>query len=113
MIAALIENDELVFIHTTTTTTGEQPEAFASSSPDSNNQLAQYAAAPSEPTATSDPRHLSDTIVKKCYQYQNFIEARDGNAELVVSLDQARLAIALTLATYESTRVAGPVPIRS
>jgi UDP-N-acetyl-2-amino-2-deoxyglucuronate dehydrogenase len=104
--SAVIENDDLVFIHTTT---GEQAEAFAGSH-DSDNQLAQYGAVPTAPTATSDPRQLSDS---HRHQYQNFLDALDGKADLVVSLDEARLAVALTLAIYESAREGRPVPIRS
>jgi UDP-N-acetyl-2-amino-2-deoxyglucuronate dehydrogenase len=104
--SVVIENDDLVFIHTTT---GEQAEAFAGSR-DSNNQLAQYGASRSGPTATSDPRQLSDS---HRHQYENFLNALDGQADLVVSLDEARLAVALTLAIYESARVGRPVAIRS
>jgi UDP-N-acetyl-2-amino-2-deoxyglucuronate dehydrogenase len=104
--SVVIEDDNLAFIHATA---GEQAEASAGSAPDPSNQLAQHGAAPAGPAAASDPRQLSDSHHR---QYENFLDALDGKADLLVSLDQARLAVELTLAIYESAHAGRPVPIR-
>lgn len=104
--SVVIENDALTFIHTTS---GERAEAF-SDPPGEPNQVAQYAADAAEggPGAARDPRQLSDS---HRYQYENFLDALDGRADLVVTLEQARLAVALTLAIYESVRTGGPATV--
>ena len=103
----VIENDELTFIHTTS---GEQAESFIDSPRGAANQLAQYidASAGGGPNAASDPRQLSDS---HRYQYENFLGTLDGRAELVISLEEARLAVALTLAIYESARTGRPAAV--
>lgn len=102
----VIEDETLRFIHTTS---GERTEAFAES-PGELNQAAEYRedAAGDGLVATRDPRQLSES---HRYQYQNFLDALDGRAELVVTLEQARLAVSLTLAIYESARTRKPVSV--
>jgi predicted dehydrogenase len=103
----VIENDQLSFIHTA----GIEPGGSSlGSSRDAQNQLALYTdpSEPNGPTATSDPRQLSDS---HRYQYQSFLAALDGRAEIVVTLEQARLAVALTLAIYESARTGKPAAV--
>jgi UDP-N-acetyl-2-amino-2-deoxyglucuronate dehydrogenase len=104
--SVVIDNDDLVFIHTTS---GERAESFPGSSQDSNNQAAQYVeASTGAPAATNDPRQLSDA---HRYQYENFLDALEGKADLVVTLEQARRAVALTLAIYESARTGRPITL--
>ena len=104
----VIENDELIYIHTTGS---ERAESFTGATTQ-DNQLAQYVSTdtPAAKTAASDPRQLSDA---HRYQYENFLAALAGRAELPVSLEEARLALALTLSTYESARTGRPVTVSS
>ena len=105
--SAVIENDELVYIHTTS---GERAEIFIGAPKGSNNQVAQYADADarSAQTAASDPGQPSDA---HRVQYQNFLDALAGNAKIVIGLDEARVSLSLILAIYESTRTGLPVAI--
>jgi predicted dehydrogenase len=105
--SAVIENDELVYIHTTS---GERAELFIGAPRDSKNQVAQYvdADARSAQTAASDPGQLSDA---HHIQYQNFLDALAGNAEIVIGLGEARVSLSVILAIYESARTGVPVAI--
>jgi predicted dehydrogenase len=103
----VIDGDNLAFIHTAA---GEQAVSSAGSSPDFGNQISQYRIGPAAPTASGDPAQLSDSHHR---QYQNFLDALDGEADLVVSLDQARQAVALTLAIYQSVHAGRPVTVPS
>jgi UDP-N-acetyl-2-amino-2-deoxyglucuronate dehydrogenase len=105
--SVVIENDELTFLHTSS---GEREELFPGSSRESKNQLSQHedGSAPGSGTVANDPRQLSDA---HRFQYQNFLEALDGRADLVVGLEEARLAVALILSMYESARTGRPAAV--
>jgi UDP-N-acetyl-2-amino-2-deoxyglucuronate dehydrogenase len=105
--SAVIENDELVYVHITS---GERDELFIGESRASKNQVDQYvrADAAAAKTAAGDPRQLSDA---HRYQYESFLRTLAGKEELAVSLDEARLSLSVVLAIYESARTGRPVAI--
>ena len=106
--SAIIENDRLIYIHTSS---GERGESFFGSRGQDANQVSQYEQEGEDgPVAGSDPRMLSNAHHR---QYENFFNALSGREEILVGPEEGRLAVAVILAIYESARTGKPVAIPS
>jgi predicted dehydrogenase len=95
--SAVIDNDQLVFLQTTTP--GGTPE----------ERLMGATSARAVPTAGGDPGQLSDA---HRLQYLNFLGALDGTERLRVDLETNRQSIAVITGAYESARTGRPVSLR-
>jgi UDP-N-acetyl-2-amino-2-deoxyglucuronate dehydrogenase len=99
--SAVIDNDELVFLHGTPP--GEAPEER------SYGSTSVRAGADAGATAASNPGGLSDS---HRLQYLNFLAALDGKEPLRVDLETNRQAVALINGVYESARTGRPVELQ-
>jgi UDP-N-acetyl-2-amino-2-deoxyglucuronate dehydrogenase len=96
--SAVIDNDQLTFIHTTPPGTEPEDKSYGSTS----------ARATPAPAAGSDPSRLSDA---HRLQYLNFLGALDGTDELRVTLETNRQSIGVITGVYESARTGRPVTL--
>jgi UDP-N-acetyl-2-amino-2-deoxyglucuronate dehydrogenase len=92
--SAVIDNDQLAFIHVTPKGTGPEEKLMGTTS------------ARAVPTAGSDPGQLSDA---HRLQYLNFLGALAGTEELRVDLETNRRSISVITGVYESARTGRPV----
>ena len=99
--SAVIDNDELVFLHGTPPGTDPEERSYGSTSV--------RAGATAGATAASNPGGLSDS---HRLQYMNFLAALDGTEPLRVDLETNRQAVALINGVYESARTGRPVDLR-
>ena len=95
--SAVIDNDQLAFIHVTPAGTGPEEKLMGTTS------------AREVPTAGSDPGQLSDA---HRLQYLNFLGALAGTDELRVDLETNRRSIGLITGVYESARTGRPVTLQ-
>lgn len=105
--SAVIDNDELVYIHTVPAGT-ERREGFFGSLGGSTNQVDRYGLAHSAPPASGSPGQLSDAHRS---QYGNFLAALRGEEEIRVGLAENRRSISVILGAYESARTGRPVSL--
>jgi UDP-N-acetyl-2-amino-2-deoxyglucuronate dehydrogenase len=94
--SAVIDNDQLAFLETTTPGTDPQERLMGTTS------------VRDVPTAGSDPGQLSNAHRS---QYLNFLGALDGTQALRVDLETNRQSIAVITGAYESARTGRPVPL--
>jgi len=108
--SAVIDNDELSFIHVTKEGGGAEEVAYGSAST-SVNQIADYpqASGVGAETAGSSPGQLPTGPHHR--QYENFLAALAGKEELRVDLETNRRSIAVITAVYESARTGRPVSL--
>jgi len=99
--SAVIDNDELVFLHGTPPGTDPEERSYGSTSV--------RAGADAGSTAASNPSGLGDS---HRLQYLNFLAALDGTEPLRVDLETNRQAVALINGVYESARTGRPVDLR-
>src|SRR3954471_17701535 len=95
--SAVIDNDELVFLHGTPAGAAPEERSYGSTSV--------RAGADAGATAASNPGGLSDA---HRLQYLNFLAALDGTEPLRVDLETNRQAVALINGVYESARTGRP-----
>ena len=104
--SAVIDDDVLTFLHTTPAD-GAPEEKLMGSRSTAVNQVADLPAADvARPTAGSDPGQLS---LAHRFQYENFLDALDGTAELRVDLETNRRSVGVITGVYESARTGRPV----
>lgn len=109
--SAVIDNDELVYIHENSPDVTSEDRAYGASRDGSTNQVARYAVqGDTGPTAGSDPGAMSDA---HRYQYENVLAALDGQEELRVTLADNRRSVSVILGVYESARTGRPVRLDS
>jgi UDP-N-acetyl-2-amino-2-deoxyglucuronate dehydrogenase len=99
--SAVIDNDQLVFLHTTPP--GADPEERSYGSTSVRPESDAGATAASNPTGLGDSHRL---------QYLNFLAALDRSEPLRVDLETNRQAVALINGVYESARTGRPVELR-
>jgi UDP-N-acetyl-2-amino-2-deoxyglucuronate dehydrogenase len=99
--SAVIDNDELVFLHGTPPGVDPEERSYGSTSV--------RAGADAGATAASNPTGLGDS---HRLQYLNFLAALDGSEPLRVDLETNRQAVALINGVYESARTGSPVGLR-
>lgn len=105
--SAVIDNDQLVYIHESPADGTGEDKAYGSNGDASTNQVARYAdRATSGPAAGSDPGAMSDAHRS---QYENVLAALDGEQELRVTLAGNRRSVSVILGVYESARTGRPV----
>lgn len=105
--SAVIDNDQLTYIHTTPANQERAEQFFGSNGP--TNQIGQYdVAAGSGPAAGADPGQLSDAHAR---QYGNFLAALRGEEEIRVGLGENRQSIGVIMGVYESARTGKPVSL--
>jgi predicted dehydrogenase len=97
--SAVIDNDELAFLHATPRDTEREERLMGTT------QTISGAAAA---TASSNPGQLSDA---HRLQYLNFLGALDGTAKLRVDLETNRQSIGVITGAYESARTGRPVSL--
>jgi UDP-N-acetyl-2-amino-2-deoxyglucuronate dehydrogenase len=103
--SAIVENDDLVYIHTGNLSPGGNYGGQA----DAENQRDAYAgelSATPIPTGASDPTGLSEA---HRLQYKDFINVVQGGTGEVVTVEEGRLVVATILAIYQSARAHRPV----
>jgi UDP-N-acetyl-2-amino-2-deoxyglucuronate dehydrogenase len=103
--SAIIDNDDLVYIHTGNLSPGGNYGSQA----DAENQRDAYADELSPtPIATgaSNPTGLSEA---HRLQYEDFLNVLQGGTGEIVTVEQGRLAVATILAIYQSARDHRPV----
>ena len=109
--SAVIENDELVYIHTTPA--GEEPAQAAMGGQGSGNQVADLRGPDPDgaprTAGTSVPGQMSDAHT---HQYRNFLAALRGEEDVRVGLEENRQAVAVITGLYESVRRGAPVRLR-
>jgi UDP-N-acetyl-2-amino-2-deoxyglucuronate dehydrogenase len=98
--SAVIDNDQLVFLHGTPPGTDPEERSYGTTSV--------RAGADAGPTAASNPSGLGDS---HRLQYLNFLAALDGTEPLRVDLETNRQAVALINGVYESARTGRPVEL--
>jgi predicted dehydrogenase len=107
--SVIIDSDVLSFIHRTPTETTADERAYGESDK-SINQLEEFPEASGAALgAGADPGQLGPVAHRR--QYENFLAALDGEAELRVSLETNRQAIAIITGVYESARTGRPVSL--
>ncbi len=106
----IIDNDKLTFIHATPSDTDAAERSYGSAN-SSINQVADYpeASGAAERTAGSNPGALGAVAHRR--QYENFLDALAGEAEVRVGLETNRQAIAIITGVYESARLGRPVTL--
>ena len=105
--SVVIENDEFTFVHFTPP--GQEREEKLMGSKGQENQAEKYrAAAAGSATAGRDPGQLSDA---HRLQYENFLAALRGEAEVRVGLAENRQSISVIVGAYESARTGLPVKL--
>jgi predicted dehydrogenase len=107
--SVVIENDQLTYVHAAGADLGPSTPG---SSLTENNQVDRYvdSSLTVGPTAASNPGMLSDS---HRYQYEEFLTVIESGGPLAVTLEHGRLAVALTLAIYESARTGGPAAVET
>lgn len=104
--SAVIDNDELVYIHTAA---GDIGDTGYGADPTSTNQVADHAArGPVAPTYIDAPGNLSDAHVQ---QYRDFVQSVRGDRQPRVGLAENRRCLAVIEAVYESARTGQPVRV--
>ncbi|HSU34016.1 MAG TPA: Gfo/Idh/MocA family oxidoreductase [Propionibacteriaceae bacterium] len=105
--SVVIENDEFTFVHLTPP--GEEREEKLMGSKGAENLAEMYrATAEASATAGRDPGQLSDA---HRLQYENFLAALRGEAEVRVGLAENRQSISVIVGAYESARTGLPVKL--
>ena len=104
----VIENDELTFVHLTPIGTEPDEKLMGSSGKEINQADQHRAEGDRTATAGRDPGQLSDA---HRYQYQNFLAALRGEAEIRVGLAKNRQSIGVIVGAYESARTGRPVSL--
>lgn len=105
--SVIIDSDKLSFIHRTPAETTADERAYGESSK-TINQIEEFPeASGATVSAGADPGQLGSVAHRR--QYENFLAALDGEAELRVSLETNRQAIAIITGVYESARTGKPV----
>jgi predicted dehydrogenase len=99
--SAVIDNDQLVFLHGTPPGTDPEERSYGTTSV--------RAGADAGSTAASNPSGLGDS---HRLQYLNFLAALDGTEPLRVDLETNRQAVGLITGVYESARTRRPVDLR-
>ncbi|MFB9820291.1 Gfo/Idh/MocA family protein [Arthrobacter ramosus] len=103
--SAIIDNDQLTFIHTTPVGHPRPEKPLGVS--DSANQIDRHEVSNgSIPTAGANPGQLSDA---HRYQYSNFLASIRGDEELRVGLAENRQSLSVILGAYESAQTGLPV----
>ncbi|WP_067498903.1 Gfo/Idh/MocA family protein [Actinoplanes sp. TFC3] len=97
--SAVIDNDELAFLHTTPA--GADPQEMLMGGTRSVAQA-------SDATASSNPGQLSDAHRR---QYLNFLGALAGTEKLRVDLETNRQSVGVITGAYESARTGRPVTL--
>ena len=107
--SVVIDNDLLIFIHTTPQ--GSQAEERSYGSPaDSINQIAKYdLTEQTGPTAGGRAGGLSPIAHRR--QYENFLAALAGKEPVRVDLETNRRSIGVITGVYESARTGKPVAL--
>jgi predicted dehydrogenase len=98
--SAVIDNDELVFLHATPPGADPEERSYGSTSVRSGSEAGA--------TAASNPAGLGDS---HRLQYLNFLAALDGTEPVRVDLETNRQAVALINGVYESARTGRPVSL--
>ena len=107
--SVIIDSDVLSFIHRTPAEASADERAYGESSK-TINQLDEFPEASGATlSAGADPGQLGAVAHRR--QYENFLSALDGEAELRVSLETNRQAIAIITGVYESARTGRPVAL--
>jgi UDP-N-acetyl-2-amino-2-deoxyglucuronate dehydrogenase len=106
--SVVIENDEFTFVHLTPAGTDPDEKLMGSSGKDLNEVDHYRTAGDQETTAGRDPGQLSDA---HRYQYENFLAALRGEAEVRVGLTENRRSIGVIVGAYESARTGRPVQL--
>ena len=108
-VSVIIDSDVLSFIHRTPAEASADERAYGESSK-TINQLDEFPEASGATlSAGADPGQLGAVAHRR--QYENFLSALDGEAELRVSLETNRQAIAIITGVYESARTGRPVAL--
>ena len=108
--SVIIDNDQLAFIHRTPADT-DAAEVSYGSAKSSINQVADFpeASGAATQTAGADPGALN--VLAHRRQYENFLDALGGSAELRVTLETNRQAVGIIEGVYESARTGRPVSL--
>ena len=106
--SVVIENDELTFVHLTPTGSDPEEKAMGSSGKDLNEVERYRKAVDQASSAGREPGQLSDA---HRYQYENFLSALRGEAEVRVGLAENRRSIGVIVGAYESARTGRPVDL--
>ena len=106
----VIDNDELTFVHLTPRDTSAEERAYGNANT-AINQIADYAEASrtAARAAGSDPTQLALGAHRR--QYENFLDALAGTADLRVDLETNRQSIAIISGVYESARTGRAVSL--
>jgi predicted dehydrogenase len=109
--SVIIDNDKLSFVHLTPAGSSAAERAYGSAST-AINQISDYpeASGAADAAAGSDPGALALGAHRR--QYENFLDARAGAAEIRVDLETNRQALAIITGVYESARTGQPVSLR-
>lgn len=104
--SAIIDNDELVYVHAAT---GDIGQTGYGADPTKTNQVAEYARrGPVAPTYIDAPGNLSDAHV---HQYRDFLSSIRDDRPPRVGLAENRRCLAVIEAVYESARTGQPVRV--
>ena len=106
--SVVIENDEFTFVNLTPAGADAEEKLMGSSAKDLNQADEYRTEADTGGTAGRDPGQLSDAHRS---QYENFLAALRGEAEIRVGLAENRRSIGLITAVYESARTGRPVAL--
>ena len=105
--SVVIENDEFTFVHFTPPAQDREEKLMGTKG--TENQAEKYrAGAGGSATAGRDPGQLSDA---HRLQYENFLAALRGEAEVRVGLAENRQSISVIVGAYESARTGLPVKL--
>ncbi len=105
--SVVIENDEFTFVHFTPPGADPEEKLMGSSGKDLN-EAEKYRAGEGSATAGREPGQLSDA---HRLQYENFLAALRGEAEVRVGLAENRQSISVIVGAYESARTGKPVKL--
>lgn len=107
--SAVINNDELVYIHESPPDVRSDDVAYGANDDGSTNQVARYALdGPTGPAAAAEPGAMSDA---HRYQYENVLAALAGREKIRVTLADNRSSVSVILGVYESARTGRPVSL--
>ena len=106
--SVIVDSDKLSFIHRTQSDSDAAERSYGGGK-DTINQVADYpeASGTAGPTAGADPGAMENIAHRR--QYENFLDALAGTAEIRVTLETNRQAISIITGVYESARSGQPV----
>ena len=104
--SVVIDSDEFAFVHFTPAGADAEEKQMGSSAKDLNQVENYRSGNEGRATAGRDPGQLSDAHL---YQYENFLAAFRGEAEIRVGLAENRQSISVITGVYESARTGRPV----